>query len=311
MHIPTIDLASLTQPRSLERLNEACSEWGVFHLVGHGMPLEIREDLLEEMARFFARPTATKTEIERTEANPWGFYNCELTKNVEDWKEIFDVGPEEGTRVPQWPAQQPSFLRAVQAFYDASERIAKDLVRGIVQSLDASPHALDACFEDHTSYLRLNYYPLCKNPAAADAPTVPTHGRLGISHHSDAGAVTVLLQDGVSGLQVQRTGKWHDIEAERGALIINIGDMVQVWSNDRYKAPLHRVLADEHKVRFSAPFFLNPSYATHCAPLPSACGDKAPAYRPIHWGTFRDARAAGDYADVGEEVQIAHYRRRS
>ena len=308
MHIPTIDLASLTQSRSLKKLNKACSEWGFFHLVGHGVPLKAREDLLVEMARFFALPTATKTKIERTEENPWGFYDRELTKNIEDWKELFDVGPEEGTRVPQWPTHHPSFQRAVQAFYGASESIAKDLVRGIAQSLGASPNALDDCFEDHTSYLRLNYYPLCENPASADAPTVPTHGHLGISHHSDAGAVTVLLQDGEPGLQVQRNGRWHDIEADRGGLIINIGDMVQVWSNDRYKAPLHRVLSNEQKVRFSAPFFLNPSYATHCAPLPSACGDKAPRYHPIHWGSFRGGRASGDYADVGEEVQIAHYR---
>ena len=191
MRIPTIDLASLTQPTSLERLKEACSEWGFFHLVGHEMPVEIRDELLEEMARFFALPTSTKTEIERTGENPWGFYDRELTKNIQDWKEIFDVGPQQGTRVPQWPSHSPAFQRAVQAFYDASEGIAKELVRAIAASLDAAPHDLDHCFEDHTSYLRLNYYPLCDDPAVADAPTVPTRGRLGISHHSDAGAVTV------------------------------------------------------------------------------------------------------------------------
>ena len=157
-------------------------------------------------------------------------------------------------------------------------------------------------------YLRLNHYPLCENPAPADAPTGPPVGHLGISHHSDAGAVTVLLQDGHSGLQVERNGTWHNVDADRGSIIINIGDVVQVWSNDRYQAPLHRVLASDCHVRYSAPFFLNPSFQTDYAPLQTAHRNDSPRYRPINWGDFRNGRAAGDYADVGEEIQIAHYR---
>ena len=93
-----------------------------------------------------------------------------------------------------------------------------------------------------------------------------------------------------------------------GSIIINIGDVVQVWSNDRYRAPLHRVLASDTHTRFSAPFFLNPAFATDYAPLPATLVDVAPRYRSINWGDFRNGRAAGDYADVGEEIQIAHYR---
>ena len=96
--------------------------------------------------------------------------------------------------------------------------------------------------------------------------------------------------------------------AEPGALIINIGDIVQVWSNDAYRAPLHRVLANAGQRRYSAPFFLNPGYDTEYAPLPSALHDKAPRYRPINWGGFRAGRAAGDYADVGDEIQISDFR---
>jgi len=308
MDIPSLDLADLRRSGDLTSLQEACEQWGFFHLTGHGIPMDLRETLLKEMAAFFALPTEIKARIERTSENPWGFYNRELTKNVQDWKELFDVGPAEGSRVPQWPAHSASYRGAVEAFYGASEGVAKTLVQHIAASLGAAPASLDSCFDEHTSYLRLNYYPLCDRPAPASSPTVPLKGALGISHHSDAGAVTVLLQDGEPGLQVQRDGQWHDVGARRGGLIINIGDVVQVWSNDRYKAPIHRVLANERRVRYSAPFFLNPSYATHYAPLPTACVERPPAYRSIHWGTFRAGRAAGDYADVGEEVQIAHYR---
>ena len=92
---------------------------------------------------------------------------------------------------------------------------------------------------------------------------------------------------------------------EPDTLIINVGDLVQVWSNDQYRAPLHRVLANTSEDRFSAAFFLNPHFDTDCEPLL-----QAPArYHTVNWGEFRSGRAAGDYANQGEEVQISDYRR--
>jgi isopenicillin N synthase-like dioxygenase len=137
---------------------------------------------------------------------------------------------------------------------------------------------------------------------------MPRTGQLGVHHHTDAGALTLLLQDHQPGLQVHRDGLWYLVEPRADALVVNIGDIVQVWSNDRYRAALHRVLANRDNERYSAPFFLNPASDAIYAPLPSACASAPPRYRPIQWGAFRAARAAGDYADCGEEVQIAHFR---
>ena len=82
-----------------------------------------------------------------------------------------------------------------------------------------------------------------------------------------------------------------------------------MWSNDRYQAALHRVRASASNERYSAPFFFNPAYKTNYAPLPTTIDHSHPArYRSINWGEFRAARAAGDYSDLGEEVQISHYR---
>jgi len=121
--------------------------------------------------------------------------------------------------------------------------------------------------------------------------------------------LTLLLQDGVvPGLEVFREGRWHLVEPRADTLVVNIGDVLQVWSNDRYQAPLHRALAPSGRERYSAPFFYNPSYATDYAPLSSVVDSRNPArYRPINWGEFRALRAAGDYADHGAEVQIEHY----
>ncbi|MFG0319692.1 MAG: isopenicillin N synthase family dioxygenase, partial [Planctomycetota bacterium JB042] len=267
-------------------------------------------DVLRQLAdAFFALPPAEKGAIERTAENPWGYYDRELTKNVRDWKEIFDVGPADGGARPQWPASPPGFRPAMEAWFEACSTLARSLVGAIATNLGATPETLTACFDDATSFLRLNHYPPCDDPAPADSPTVPTAGRLGIGHHTDAGAVTVLLQDERPGLQVERDGTWHLVPPVADALTVNLGDVVQVWSNDRYRAPSHRVLADRERPRTSAPFFLNPSSSTTYAPLEGACRDAPPRYRPISWREFRAARAAGDYADVGEEIQISHFRR--
>lgn len=79
---------------------------------------------------------------------------------------------------------------------------------------------------------------------------------------------------------------------------------MQVWSNDRYRAPVHRVLASSEQARYSAPFFFNPRYNCDYRPL----GDETPVYRSINWGEFRAGRAAGDYANLGDENQISDYR---
>ena len=98
------------------------------------------------------------------------------------------------------------------------------------------------------------------------------------------------------------------VEPVPDALTVNLGDMLQVWSNDRYRSPIHRVIASADHTRFSAPFFWNPSYDTICEPLPAlSLGDRA-RYRPVSWARFRDQRSAGDYADYGAEIQIADFR---
>jgi len=129
------------------------------------------------------------------------------------------------------------------------------------------------------------------------------------SRCTDAGALTVLLQDGVGGLQVYNDGLWYDVPPVEGALVINTGDMMQVWSNDRYRAAMHRVLASNEIERYSIPFFYNPMAGTVVEPLPSVVTAGQPAnYRPIDWSDFRSKRTDGDYADYGPEVQIAQYR---
>jgi isopenicillin N synthase-like dioxygenase len=313
--IPVIALADLAENESARReLDAACREWGFFQITRHGIDPQLIEDVHRQTRAFFSLPGKQKQEIVRTAENVWGYYDKELTKNALDWKEIFDVGPAEtcgpvAGATPQWPEALAGFKETMLRFSDACMRVSHRLMAAISSNMGLEPEALGRAFRPDTSFLRLNYYPVGDPPVQEHALATPTSGHLGIHHHTDAGALTVLLQDDQPSLQVYRDGAWHTVEPRSDALVINIGDIVQVWSNDVYRAPLHRVLASVDVPRYSIPFFFNPSYATDYAPLPSMCTeDSPPRYRPINWGEFRAGRAAGDYADYGEEIQIAHYR---
>ena len=302
--VPVIDIAELDSRPALAAIDAACREWGFFQVVGHGIDEAIVGDLFAAAVRFFGRPLAEKRSILRTAENPWGFYDEELTKNTRDWKQVFDYGPADGARlVPQWPPGDAGFRQAVLAYYDACESLAHRLLSAIATNLGAPAGRLNRHFgDDHTSFMRLNFYPRCP-PGAAAGPT------FGVNEHSDAGALTLLLQDAQPGLEVCRDGEWHLVEPRAGALVVNLGDMAQVWSNDQYRAALHRVITNSDKDRYSAPYFFNPSYETEYAPLPSCVSDERPArYRPINWREFRTRRADGDFADYGAEVQISDYR---
>ncbi|MEM9621157.1 MAG: 2OG-Fe(II) oxygenase family protein [Pseudomonadota bacterium] len=301
---PVISRLELEQPATLAALDLACRNWGVFYLTEHGLP--DAEQLFAEARRFFAGTAEDKNTVRRTATNAWGFYDAELTKNTRDWKETFDFGPAVGTFRAQWPAYQPALRHVAEQHYAACEVLSYELLSAISANLGVGGSFLFHAFEpDHSSFVRLNHYPECPEPSAPSGPEVPAQGYLGVNHHTDAGALTLLLTDGVPGLEVYVQDVWREIPPLDGALIINLGDVLQVWSNDRYRAPLHRVRSQTRQPRMSVPFFFNPKDSFDYAPLGTP---DAARYHPINFGEFRRLRALGDYVDRGEEVQIEHFR---
>jgi isopenicillin N synthase-like dioxygenase len=310
--VPVIDIADPERADTRRAIDAACREWGFFQVVGHGVEPQLLATLQRQMRAFFAQPAAVKGEILRTADNPWGFYDRELTRRTRDWKQIYDVGPPDGGAiVPQWPRLLPEFRPAIEKFYDACSALALRILGAIALSLGVPARSLDGYFQPvHTSFLRLNYYPRCPKPERPPDLSVAAAGHLGVNQHTDAGAVTLLLQDEQPGLEVFHANAWQLVEPRPDALVVNIGDIVQVWSNDRYRAALHRAFVHSDAERFSVAFFLNPPYSADYAPLPTVLDAEHPAlYRPINWGEFRSRRTAGDYADGGEYAQISQYYR--
>jgi isopenicillin N synthase-like dioxygenase len=174
--------------------------------------------------------------LQRTHNNSRGYYEEERTKQTLDWKKGFDFGnpelahPDLPADHPdnvvldgfnQWPAGMLAFKSVAVRYYSALAELSARLMTAVAASLGQPAERFAAEFSPHTSFLRLNYYPVCPNPAE----------HLAVNRHTDAGALTVLLQqDGVTALQVNHrgSGEWRDIEPVSGAFTVNVGDMLQV-----------------------------------------------------------------------------------
>lgn len=307
----------------IQRIGLACIDGGVFQIVNHGISRSLIEQVHGMQREFFAAPRSVKRAVMRTKDNARGYYDRELTKNTRDKKEVFDFGFKPVPSLPdnhrlnwtidgynQWPESIPEFKRIMTAYFDACQNLALKLTGALCLSLSLSHDRLHPYLVDSpTSFIRLNFYPL-RDPVAdePDIAIIPL-GEMGVHHHSDAGILTLLLQEDVAGLEVCIGGQWFRVDPVANALVVNLGDMMQVLSNDRFRSPVHRVLVSVDRERYSIPFFYNPAYSMDCYPLETLVDkDHPPLYTPINWGDFRKRRSDGDYADYGQEVQIANYR---
>ncbi|MFK7955227.1 MAG: 2OG-Fe(II) oxygenase family protein [Lysobacterales bacterium] len=313
--VPVIDLEPMIKgdgQQVVQQIGEAAKTWGFFQVVGHGMsPVQV-EQVMDQAKSFFAQSDSVKELVRRSRDNPWGYNDQELTKNQKDAKAVFDFTVEGEDAIygarNQWPAGLDQFRQVMMTYLETATRISLQLMEAFSIGAGLPRHSLRRLFEPvHTGFVRLNYYPVQAQGVVAQASQSPPE--LGIHHHTDAGALTVLLQDQVSGLQVYREGQWHGVKPLPGALVINTGDMMQVLSNDLYQAPVHRVAAMTARERFSMPFFLNMSANANIEPLHTLINEQRPSrYRAIPWSEFRRRRSDGDYADYGAEVQISDYR---
>ncbi|KAL6514279.1 hypothetical protein OROHE_019266 [Orobanche hederae] len=183
------------------------------------------------------------------------------------------------------------------------QKLAFKLLELISLSLGLARHRLNGFFnKDQTSFVRLNHYPPCPIPDLA----------LGVGRHKDAGALTILAQDDVGGLQVKRKtdGEWILVKPTPNAYIINVGDIIQVWSNEKYQSVEHRVKVNLERERFSVPFFFNPAFYTMVEPLEELVNNQNPAkYKAYSWGKFFTTRKLSNFKKLDvENIQIHHFK---
>jgi len=277
--IPVIDISpSASAEEACARIDAACRGIGFFAITGHGVAGELLDGVLDVARQFFAQPLAHKNSlaIELSDHHR-GYAGVEgelLQPGLRaDYKETLDFGPEvpldDPQRSPlegpnQWP-DLPGFRDAVEAYQAAVLEAAKRLLRLIAQALRQDRSFFDQRFERPLVGTRLIRYP---------AVVERRPDQLGCGAHSDYGCVTLLHIDGTAGLQLADIdGRWHDVIAPPGSFIVNLGDMLARWTNDRYRATVHRVQSPRIADRYSVPTFVNPSYDTIVKCLPSCLGE--------------------------------------
>ncbi|PNX72664.1 gibberellin 20 oxidase 1-like protein [Trifolium pratense] len=312
---PIIDLSESNQQELISKIGKACQEWGFFQVINHGVPFEVSSKVEIEAKKFFEQSLEEKKKVKRVEANATGYHDGEHTKNIRDWKEVFDFLIEDAVQVPsshephdmelwtlknQWPQSLPHFRETMEEYGRELEKLSYKLLELISLSLGLSSHKFNDCFKNQLSLVRLNRYPPCPFPDLA----------LGVGPHVDSNVLTVLAQDDIGGLQVKRksTGDWIGVKPISSAFVVNLGEIFQVWSNDKYEAAEHRVVVNSKKERFSYPFFLTTSHHTMVKPAEELVSEQDPAkYKTFNVGKYHAYITSGDFSKQEVESNRINY----
>ncbi|MEM1360910.1 MAG: 2-oxoglutarate and iron-dependent oxygenase domain-containing protein [Pseudomonadota bacterium] len=310
--IPVVDLAPLidgSDPATVAReIREALSSAGFMYVKNHGLDHTLVDRTFEAAKTFFALPEEEKMALHIRHSGPAlrGYIelfgeNTDPGKTL-DLKECIDLGPEAGLPATPffgpnpWPTQLPEFGPTVMAYHAHLLSLAQLVLQGIALSLDLPQTYFEAMMQRPISILRLLHYP--PQTGTIDQSVI------GIGAHTDYGNLTILAQDDVGGLQVMnRDGHWVEAPPIPDTFVINIGDLIQRLTNNRYLANLHRVVNTSGRERYSIPFFLDADFDAVIAPLPSCIDAKTPqAYDPVTCGAHKWTRFKASYAHLAETV---------
>ncbi|KAL4791920.1 hypothetical protein BDV19DRAFT_401012 [Aspergillus venezuelensis] len=311
---PVIDFAPFYGPDSaakenlVSELRQACGEFGFFQLINHGIPSTLQMSILAQSKEFFDLPLDVKEKYNK-DTNPFnrGYerlraQNFEKRGPLGDLKEGFYLGRhralDEANVVERKFGQGPNtypvelgteFRGITEEYHAALTVLAEGILRMLARTLGLAEDVFGGFVESPVAVLRLLHYP----PQEADAGDLER----GIGAHTDFGAITILLQDNTGGLQVwdNISADWVDVTPIRGAYVVNLGNMMMRWTNDRYLSNLHRVINKSGRERFSVPFFFsgNPDYTVRC--LPSCEGVQGAKYPPVTVGEWMRGRYADTY----------------
>ena len=171
--------------------------------------------------------------------------------------------------------------------------LGKRVTQGLSISLGLPKNYFWPFMNESHNYMRISKYP----PILNDQIKISGDG---IGSHIDYGFLTILLQDKVQGLEIKDSdGQWFKAPIIPGTFLINIGHMIQRWTNDYYRATVHRVVSPEDKARLSVPFFFEPNYDTVIEPIGRFCTENNPIkYSPLHFGTYLKKTFRTSYSDI-------------
>jgi isopenicillin N synthase-like dioxygenase len=305
--LPVLDITPLRGPADASARDQlaraiaaACRDSGFFYVVGHGLDPALLARLEAASREFFAAPAAAKQAIAMAHGGRawrgWFPLGDELTSGAPDLKEGLYFGTDHPPDHPRvragvplhganlWPEFVPDLRPAVLAVMSQWTVVAQRVLAGIARSLGLEDDYFFAHYTaDPTVLFRIFHYP------------ATTRSGWGVGEHTDYGLLTLLAQDDAGGLQVKTPRGWIDAPPVPGALVCNLGDMLDRLTGGYYRSTPHRVRSSSARGRLSFPFFFDPSFSAEIRPLPrraAVADDQAERWDRASVHTF-----AGTYGD--------------
>ncbi|KAM3217819.1 1-aminocyclopropane-1-carboxylate oxidase 1 [Capsicum annuum] len=253
---PVVDLDGIKEDpikrkKIVQEVGHASETWGFFQVINHGIPTHVLEEMKDGVIRFFEEDTELKKQWYSRDVSKEFKYNSNFDlfgAPVTNWRDTFSatIAP-----IPPKPEELPSVCRDILLEYtNRVMELGATLFELLSEAIGLEPNHLKdlGCTE---GLLALgHYYPACPQPEITP----------GTSKHADNDFLTVLLQDDIGGLQVRHQNHWVDVPPVPGALVVNIGDMLQLISNDKFNSVEHRVLANKVGPRVSMACFFTTSF---------------------------------------------------
>jgi isopenicillin N synthase-like dioxygenase len=282
MKLPVVNISALFSPANdrhsvATELRDACSEFGFFYIVGHGVDQQLQAHLSDLSRRFFDQPLAAKLEVDMSHGGrAWRGYfpvGAELTSGKPDLKEGIYFGAELGPDHPMvqartplhgpnlFPARIPQFRETILDYIASMTRLGHALMSGISLGLGLKQsYFADAYTADPLILFRIFNYP---------ARSRYSHDEyaFGVGEHTDYGFLTILKQDMSGGLQIKSKSQWIDVEPISNSFVCNIGDMLDRLTGGRYLSAPHRVQHRGEHDRLSFAFFFDPNFNAEIKPL--------------------------------------------
>jgi isopenicillin N synthase-like dioxygenase len=296
--MPILDLGDWLAGGPIEPLvgqfKTACTNTGFLYVRNHGVPRAAVDAVFDATRRYFSLSMEERLKDKIDERFRRGFMPYGVTQHPghkPDLKESYELGvdlpvtdPDVQAGLPlhgpnRWPEDKPWLKEAAEAYFAQTVALGKNLLRIFATALEQREDFFLQWCQKPMVQSRLFHYPPQSSPTALE---------LGAAAHTDYGMLTILAQDPIGGLELRtRSGEWVSAPYIEDTLVINLGDMVRVWTNDSYVSNLHRVANRTGRERFSIPTFFNLDYATPVACLPQfQSADNPPRHAPVKSGDY-------------------------
>ncbi|KAK4732541.1 hypothetical protein R3W88_025529 [Solanum pinnatisectum] len=254
LQVPVVDLSGIQfkdgHKKIVDEIREASEKWGFFQLINHGIPSSVLEGMIDGTRKFHEQDVEVKKEYYSSDPTRGVRYESNLqlltTKGrTATWKDSLHISALVSGYIE--PEEIPPVCR--RTFLEYKNHVTKlgDILLGLLsEALGLKPDHLKAAECDKGLALACHYYPACPQPELT----------LGTGKHTDPVFLAILLQDKIGGLQVMNDNQWADVEPIEHALVVNIGDLLQILSNDKFVSVIHRVVAKKIGPRISVACFL-------------------------------------------------------